>query len=249
VKYEIHPAAELFPTMSDEELQGLIADIQANGQHEPATLWCGKLIDGRNRAKACESLGVELQCCELDPDTDPIKWVLSYNLHRRHLTPSQKAMVAVKLKELLEPEAKERKRANGGDKKSAKAREKSEVEILPPPKDKTKSRDQAAAAVGVSGKLVDAAEKVTKKGTPELQAAVVKGDVSVSRAAKIAEQPAEKQSSMIDAPRQSNDEPALKRMIERETEKLVIARWLFDSCTEQQRAMVSVAWSDWWQGE
>jgi len=236
MKYEIHPAAELFPTMSDEELQGLIADIQANGQHEPATLWNGKLIDGRNRAKACETIGIELQCCELDSDTDPIKWVLSYNLHRRHLTPSQKAMVAVKLKELLEPEAKERKKRKPAD---------SVVEKLPP----QKSRDQAAAAVGISGKLVDAAEKVTKKGSPELQAAVVKGDVSVSRAAKIADAPPAEQVAMIDAPRQSNDEPALKRMIERESEKLVIARWLFDSCSEQQRAMVSVAWSDWWQGK
>lgn len=239
MKYEIHPAAELFPTMSDEELQGLIADIKQNGQHEPATLWQGKLIDGRNRAKACEVLGVDLQCCELDSDTDPIKWVLSYNLHRRHLTPSQKAMVAVKLKELLEPEAKERK---------SKGRPKDHVEKLPQDNN-GRSRDKAAAAVGISGKLVDAAEKVTKKGTPELQAAVVKGDVSVSRAAKIADAPPAEQASMIDAPRQSNDEPALKRMIERESEKLVIARWLFDSCSEQQRAMVSVAWSDWWQGE
>lgn len=246
MKYEFHPAAELFPTMSDEELQGLIADIQANGQHEPATLWNGKLIDGRNRAKACETIGIELQCCELDSDTDPIKWVLSYNLHRRHLTPSQKAMVAVKLKELLEPEAKQRQdnsKAKKGEKVGSKAGEK-----LPAPT-KGRARDQAAAAVGISGKLVDAAEKVTKKGSPELQAAVVKGNVSVSRAAKIADAPPAEQASMIDAPRQSNDEPALKRMIERETEKLVIARWLFDSCSEQQRAMVSVAWSDWWQGE
>lgn len=238
MKYEIHPAAELFPLMTAEELRGLIGDIKENGQREPVALWNGKLIDGRNRAIACEKLGLDLDCCELDPDTDPIKWVLSHNLHRRHLTPSQKAMVAVKLKELLEPEAKERKKRKPSD---------SVVEKLPPQNGSSKSRDRAAAAVGISGKLVDAAEKVTKKGSMELQRAVTSGQVSVSRAAKIADAPKSKQAELIDAPRQCGDEPALKKMIERGEDKLVIARWLFDSCDEIQRSLISVAWSDWWK--
>ena len=235
MKYEIHPAAELFPVMTSEELQGLIKDIQENGQREPVTLWNGKLIDGRNRATACEQIGLDLDCCELDPETDPVKWVLSHNLHRRHLTPSQKAMVAVKLKELLEPEAKERKK-----RKPAKS-----VPVnLPEQKD---SRTRAADAVGVSGKMVDFAEKVTKQGTKELQQAVTSGKIKVSRAAKIADAPKSRQAELMDAPRQTSDEPALKRMIEKETDKLVIARWLFDSCSETQRSLVSVAWSDWWK--
>lgn len=238
MKYEIHPAAELFPVMTAEELQGLIKDIEENGQREPVTLWNGKLIDGRNRATVCEKLGLDLDCCELDPDTDPIKWVLSHNLHRRHLTPSQKAMVAVKLKELLEPEAKERKQ---------KGRPKKDAVNLPQDKRADDSRTRAADAVGVSGKMVDFAEKVTKQGTKELQQAVTSGKIKVSRAAKIAEAPKSKQAELMDAPRHTNDEPALKRMIEKETDKLVIARWLFDSCTEMQRSLISVAWSDWWK--
>ncbi len=237
--YEIHPAAHLFPLMSDDELAGLMQDITDNGQREPATLWNGKLIDGRNRATACERLGVELDCCELDSDTDPIKWVLSHNLHRRHLTPSQKAMVAVKLKELLEPEAKEKKKRKPKD---------SVVEILPQQKREPASRDKAAAAVGVSGKLVDAAEKVTKKGTPELQAAVTSGKVSVSKASKIADAPKDEQAALIDKPSPKVEKASpIKQLIADEPNKLVVARFLFDSCSEKQRADVSLAWSEWWK--
>lgn len=241
--YEIHPAADLFPLMTAEELDGLISDISENGQREPATFWNGKLIDGRNRATACERLGLELDACELDPETDPIKWVLSHNLHRRHLTPTQKARVAEKLKELLEPAAKERQeksRAKKGEKVGAKA-----VEKLPPP---SKSRDEAAALLGISGKLVDASCKVTKKGTPELNAAVDSGKISVTRAAKIADAPKEQQAELIEAPRQKPSEaPQVQRLIEQAADKMVVARYLFDACNDAQRAQVSILWNDWWK--
>ena len=56
--------------------------------------------------------------------------------------------VALKLKKLLEPEAKERKREGG--KKAGNGRKKKDVENLPQPKSKPKSRDQAAAMLGIS---------------------------------------------------------------------------------------------------
>lgn len=178
MSYTIHPAAELFPLMSDDELAGLIQDIRENGQREAATFWNGQLIDGRNRATACERLNIDLDACELDPETDPIKWVLSHNLYRRHLTPSQKSQVALKLKKLLEPEAKERQQAGlkRGDQKPV-------VEKLPP---REKSRDRAASMLGISGKLVDAAETVDEQGDDDLKQAVTSGKVSVTKAAKVA---------------------------------------------------------------
>lgn len=195
--YEIHPAAELFPAMTEEELAGLVQDIQENGQREPAMLLQGKLVDGRNRMAACERLNINLDVCELGPDEDPVKWVLSRNLHRRHLDASQKSMVAVMVKKLLESEAQQR-----SDQNLKKGREIPDPVILPARGD---TRDLAAAAVGVSGKLVDSAVKVTERGTPELQAAVTAGKVSVTRAAKIADAPKGQQAALIAKPRRARN--------------------------------------------
>ena len=52
--YEAHPAAELFPLMDNVALAALIRDIKENGLQEPILLWEGKILDGRNRLKACE---------------------------------------------------------------------------------------------------------------------------------------------------------------------------------------------------
>ncbi len=79
-----HPAAELFPFMSDEELGELAADIRAHGLLEPIVLLDGLVLDGRNRLRACEAAGVEPRFVDWDGTGDPAVWVISKNLKRRH---------------------------------------------------------------------------------------------------------------------------------------------------------------------
>ena len=55
-----HPVADIFPMMSGDEYSGLITDIQENGLLEPIWLHSdGRIIDGRNRYRACLEGGVE----------------------------------------------------------------------------------------------------------------------------------------------------------------------------------------------
>jgi transposase len=108
----IHPAAELFPRMSEDELRELARDINKNGLRYPIILWREKegakayLLDGRNRLDALESIGIQT----VDErgmhrhwsfrDGDPYDLVLSFNVHRRHLTGEQKReLIAKVLKE------------------------------------------------------------------------------------------------------------------------------------------------------
>lgn len=101
-KYKVHPAADVFRMMSDEELQKLGEDIKKNGQTIPVLFWNGDgkgriLIDGRNRLEAMERVGI-------DPDDvlmetfickDPITHIITLNIHRRHLTKQQQADLIV----------------------------------------------------------------------------------------------------------------------------------------------------------
>jgi hypothetical protein len=114
-----HKVAELFPLMEGEAYDLLKADIAAHGQREPIWTLDGKIIDGRNRYRACKALGIEPKAQEWDGNGSLVEFVVSLNLHRRHLDSGQRAAVAVEMLPLLKAEAKERQRASGGDRYAA----------------------------------------------------------------------------------------------------------------------------------
>jgi hypothetical protein len=109
---KVHPAAELFPMMSRDELRALGEDLRANDMHSPIQLWehDGEwfLVDGRNRLDAMELLRLKIfndpgiaprwsrvwhrgVNYDVLPDRiDPYAHVISANIHRRHLTTAQK---------------------------------------------------------------------------------------------------------------------------------------------------------------
>ena len=94
-----HPAANLFPLMEESALGELAADIAAYGLREP--IWRhrdGRIIDGRNRWLACAKVGVTCHGHTYQYDDDSIvPFVISHNLHRRHLTTAQRAAIAADL--------------------------------------------------------------------------------------------------------------------------------------------------------
>ena len=92
--YQFHPLADMFPLMEGEEFDSLVADIKANGQREPITLYQGKILDGRNRYRACLAAGMAPRLCGHKDDCayigNPVAYVISKNIHRRHLTAENK---------------------------------------------------------------------------------------------------------------------------------------------------------------
>src|SRR6266446_3537007 len=96
--YQLHPLCGLLPPMSEAELQPLAEDIKTNGQLEPIIVYKGKILDGRNRYRACEIANVKPLTIEFSPTEThrtPEEYVLSQNVLRRHMTQGQKATVAV----------------------------------------------------------------------------------------------------------------------------------------------------------
>jgi ParB-like chromosome segregation protein Spo0J len=91
-KRPVHPIAELFPMMTDDELADLAADIKANGLIHPIVVdKDGLLIDGRNRARACEIAGIEPATVLFEGD-DPRAYIIASNIARRHMSKGQQAM-------------------------------------------------------------------------------------------------------------------------------------------------------------
>lgn len=111
-KLAVHPAADIFPMMTDEELQELAADIAENGQRLPIMLDCegGSIIDGRNRLAACKLANVEPVFDQLAVGEDPVAFIASINILRRNLNKGQQAMGLA----MLYPEPARLKRKGSG---------------------------------------------------------------------------------------------------------------------------------------
>lgn len=186
---QFHEAANIFPMMSDDEANALLDDIRENGQKYAIEIYDGQVLDGRNRYVQCLKLGIECEITDVTADIDdPVKHVLTANLHRRHLTASQKAMIAGKANKLIEKmeaEAKVRQ-AEAIKTRDEKGRAKSTGGKVTTSGEKT--RDKLGKIMGVSGSMVDRGRKVAEKGVPELSKAVEEGRMSVTTAAKLTEE-------------------------------------------------------------
>ena len=100
-----HEVTSIFPLMGAQEYASLKADIQQNGLREPLWRYQGKIVDGRHRHRACEEIGIEPSYREWDGQGSLVAFVVRLNLERRHLTSSQKAIVALEIEAQLAKEA------------------------------------------------------------------------------------------------------------------------------------------------
>lgn len=182
---KFHEAANIFPMMGDDDLERLADDIQAHGQTDAIETLDGKILDGRNRFRACQLRGIKPEFMQAQCNgSTPTEYVVSKNLHRRHLSESQRSVIGARIQEYFTAAAQERM------KRGKKADPSTNL-------DEGRSDDKAAAMVNVSRGSIHSAAKVLESGSPELIAAVERDEIAVSRAAKIAELPKAQQRAVV----------------------------------------------------
>ena len=177
-----HPVATIFPLINGEDFDSLVEDVRANGLREP--IWLhedGRIIDGRNRWRACEMVCIVPKMRTWIGKGSLVEFVLSLNLHRRHLTTSQRACVAVDLLPLLEAEAKARQEETSKNAPRDENGRVCPVVAFSPPPDKGKSREKAAKAAHVGSQYVSAAKKL-KAEDPDVFERVRAGEINLSQA-------------------------------------------------------------------
>jgi N6-adenosine-specific RNA methylase IME4/ParB-like chromosome segregation protein Spo0J len=174
---EVHEVAAIFPLMSNEEYRVLVDDIRANGLLEPIWLYKDKIIDGRNRWKACQELGVKPICREWHGQGSLISFVVSRNLARRHLTSSQKAVVALEIERQLAKEA----RAQQGARTDL-------LQTIAKGFQPINAATQAATIVGTNRQYVSDAKRI-QRTVPTLLNAVQNGTFTIPEARSLASLP------------------------------------------------------------
>lgn len=88
----VHPYADKFPMLPENELAELAESIAANGLRLPVVVTPdGLILDGRNRNEACKRAGVEPATTVYDGD-DLAEYVIDANSSRRHMSAGARAM-------------------------------------------------------------------------------------------------------------------------------------------------------------
>ena len=156
------------------------------------------ILDGRNRAAACERAGIAPRYVSFEGGReDALILVVSHNLKRRHLTKQAIADSLVAAEDfnlhytLAEPVA--AAAAEGPEAQSV-------IKITEPKTASSRKLAQAAGRV-VSHVMIAATRKVKEKGEPELQEAVKRGRIGVQDAAKAADLPPEQQKAIAGSPK------------------------------------------------
>jgi hypothetical protein len=169
-----HPLAEIFPRLDGADLTALADDIRKNGLRQAIVTCEGMVLDGRNRLAACKIAGVEPRFKEFAGD-DPLDYVISLNLTRRHLDASQRAIIAAKIAPLK----------HGANQHQISIGKFAAPQICGP-----QTQGQAAEMLNVSERSVRDARLVLDKGDLEIIGKVESGKISVSSAAKSLRPPA-----------------------------------------------------------
>lgn len=164
---QFHPMAGIFPLMEGKEFGDLVADIKKNGLLQPIVVYEDKILDGRNRFIACTEAKIAVPEDRFTPyiGDDPLGFVVSSNLHRRHLSVAQRSMIAVQVANMRRGRP-PKNTPNGGI-----------------------SQGTVARTFKVGKNSVQRAATVYHKGIPELANAVMQDQIPVHLAASIAEMP------------------------------------------------------------
>lgn len=161
--YELHPLCTLFPRVTGAEFDALVDDIRANGLRQPIVLHGGMILDGGNRYRACLEAGIEPVFTEFVLG-NAVSFVLSANLHRRHLSAGQQAAIVASAQDWAKAQTR------GGDRKSDQS---ATLHF--------DSVERRAAESGASLRTQKMADKVAK-ADPALAKQVAHGEISLPKA-------------------------------------------------------------------
>jgi hypothetical protein len=209
---ECHKVCALFPEMNSEQFSALVKDIAQNGQREPIWTHEDQIIDGRHRYRACCGLGIVPKFQEWNGQGSLVAFVVSLNLHRRHLDTSQRAAVAAEVKPMLEEEGRRRLQEAAAQRRGAHGR--LEPVCLNSDKQVDESWDstQEAADMFSVARCTVADAASVKEQDPAAFDAIKRGETTVHAAKKRLDPPKVKQpkpgANWLDMHIQVSDDPA-----------------------------------------
>lgn len=165
----------LIPPLSDEEFKQLEENILRDGIREPLVMWHVPngddiLIDGHNRWEiSVKHAGIPFDIKRMTFDTreDVIQWIILNQFGRRNLSLYDRSLLALKLKPMIEKQAKKRMLSGKKD-----PNQKS---------DEGMTSKQLGKIAGVSHDTIHRVEVIEEKATPQTKQLIRDGKLSINQ--------------------------------------------------------------------
>ena len=185
-------AFNIFPEASEEDFNRLLEDIRNNGfdQSQPVIVYDGAILDGWNRYRACQALGISPAIKTFDGDQSAALRLVMRTNKRRNLNKGQWATIAVEAEDVLSVIAEQVERERR-EKIAASRQDETRQIIAPSEKDDGKTATKAAELFNTNRTYVNQAAKV-KSEAPEAFEKVKAGKMTLQDAMKeVARKPTE----------------------------------------------------------
>lgn len=185
-------AFNIFPEASEEDFNRLLEDIRNNGfdQSQPVTVYEGAILDGWNRYRACQAIGITPAIKNFDGDQAAAMRLVMRTNKRRNLNKGQWATIAIEAEDVLRAladEAEENRKLKISESRSNETAQK----IAPSEKTERETAHKAAELFNTNRTYINQAAKV-KAAAPEAFEKVKAGKMTLQDAMKeVARKPTE----------------------------------------------------------
>ena len=164
----------LIPSLSEDEYRQLEENCKRDGILDSLKVWNGFLIDGHNRFKISEEWDLNYTVEEMDfPDrTSVIRWIITNQFGRRNLSAYDRSVLALKLKPIMQAEAKKRQVRKPTNFVSQNSVEQKSMD----------TQKELAKSANVSHDTIHKVEVIETKGSDVIKQAVRSGEISINKA-------------------------------------------------------------------
>ncbi len=165
----------LIPPLSKEEYTQLEANVIAEGCRDALVTWGETLIDGHNRLEICQKHGIPFNTAEMEFESreDAKEWIIDNQFGRRNLSAYDRALLALKKKEIIAKKAKEKQKEHGRTAPGKTLSQKS---------DEVNTKKELAKIAGVSHDTIHKVEVIERKAPEEIKQKLKDSELSINQA-------------------------------------------------------------------
>jgi len=100
---QLREICKAFPPMRPKQFREFKEDLRVNGLRNPIVTYQGKILDGKERYRACLELGIKPRFVEFKGDgRAALDYAVSANMVRQTITNDQRVVIAAELEQFYE---------------------------------------------------------------------------------------------------------------------------------------------------